>query len=272
MRTQLPRLALLLILPALILAPGAAGAEEEEEAGTPLDEFFRGEVVSLEKGVVTLRYDFSDEAQLEDWIEKVPFPVVRRADQAVEWKDERLEIRGSTAAQHVAAFAKGVQVRCRLHIDSTRDLGGLLTPIPASNDFAAFGLAERFFHSWDVGQTGGQHTILKFGDRWRESGAEDDFIGFRYVARRAPEVRLTSGRSIGFAFGLHRGKLTMSVGEQELKGKDLGAKMKVVRPGLYVVKGRVQIDDVVIEGKLDETWRAAEGVALRLSPGADEAE
>lgn len=262
----------LLLLPvlALLLLPATAGAREDEESGEPLDTYFKGRVVSIEKGVVTLFYDFSDESQLEDWMEKVPFPVLRQPDQAVEWKDERLEIRGSTAAQHVAEFEKGVQLRCQLHLDARRDLGGLLTPIPATNDFASFGLAERYFHSWDVGQTGGQHTILKFGDQWREGGADDDYIGFRYVSRRPPAERLVAGRSIVFAFGLRRGKLSMQIGKQELKGKDLGKKMKIMRPGLYVVKGRMQADDITIQGKLSEDWLLAKGLALRLSPAAAE--
>jgi hypothetical protein len=35
------------------------------------------------------------------------------------------------------------------------------------------------------------------------------------------------------------------------------------QPAFYVLKGRLRVDDVEIEGKLDETWRKESRVALR---------
>jgi len=62
-----------------------------------------------------------------------------------------------------------------------------------------------------------------------------------------------------------RGKIWMEIEGQKLSGKDMGVKLKVMRAGFYTVKGKMRIDDVTIEGKLDPAWLADIGVSPTLS-------
>lgn len=257
-----------LAFPLLIVVFGGPVAADGDEL-TPLDRFFRGKITALKKGIVTLHYDFSTKEQLEDWYEAIPFPIKRLEDQGVEWTDERLDIHGNTATRHVAEWKGDLTVRCRLVLDATQDVGALLTPGPDTNDFAMFSLVEKYFHRWDR-KPGGQHSIIKFGDEFRKRGFGGEFVGFRYIARRPPAKPLISGRSIPIVFGLKRGKLFMEVQDQKLQGKDIGVKLKVHRPGFYTVKGRIQVDDVEITGRLDPAWLQACGVNPELEKPIEE--
>jgi len=168
----------------------------------------------------------------------------------------------------VAAWKGDIRVSAKVTLSSTSDIGGLLSPDDEAHDFATFTLAEKYFHRWDK-QRGGNHSIIKFGDQWKERFG-GDFIGFRYVARRPPAKDMIEGRSIKLHFGLKRGKLFMEVGDQEIKGKDLGNKLKVHRPGFYVAKAHGFVDDVEITGKLDPDWMKACGVSPTLEKPIEE--
>lgn len=242
--------------------PAAAPPAEPVAPGTPLDRYFKGRVLALKGNEVTLRYDFHDKAQLDDWREGVPFPIEKVAGQGIAWFDERLEIKGSTGARHKAEWSGEVWVTCSLTLDGEKDLGGTLIPADEGDSFATFSVMETYFHAWDKGE-GKQHTILKFGKQWRESGSTADFIGFRYVARRPPSVAPKAGDVVQLGFGLVEGKLGMDTEEFELRGKDPGKRFKEYRPGFYTIKTRMLVDNVVIRGRLTPGWLAQEKVALR---------
>jgi hypothetical protein len=253
---------LLLVVLSLLLPCGAVSAEDD--ALKPLDEFFRGKITKLRRGVVTLKYDFSDEKQAEDWYENLPFPIKRAEGQGVRWDDGKLEISGSTGASHVALFKGDIEVTCRVKLDSTEDVGGMITPETDSHDFATFTIIEKYFHRWD-NQRGGQHTVMKYGDQFKKVGFGDTFVGFRYVARQPPEADVIAGRTLDLDFGVTRGKLWMEIEDQKLSGKDMGVKLKTIRAGFYTIKGRMRVDDVTIEGKLDPAWLQHVGVSPTLA-------
>ncbi len=253
--------ALLLLLPlGLSLEPVSAEDAEMKH----VDEFFSGKITKLHRGVVTLHYDFSDEKQMEDWYENLPFPIRGAEDQGIARDHEKLEVKGSTGASHVALFKGDLKVTCRVKLDATEDVGGMITPHTDSHDFATFTIVEKYFHRWD-NKRGGQHTVMKYGDQFKKMGFGDTFVGFRYVARRPPEADVISGRTFDLAYGLKRGKLWMEIEGQKLSGKDMGVKLKVVRAGFYTIKGRMRVDDLTIEGKLDPAWLKDVGVVLTLA-------
>ena len=103
-------------------------AADEETGGKALDEFFQGRITALEKNVVTIRYDFSDEKQLEDWVEGNPWPIERVSGQGVNWVDEKLEIVGNTATRHTAEWMKDIRVTATIRLDGEKDIGGFLVP------------------------------------------------------------------------------------------------------------------------------------------------
>jgi hypothetical protein len=255
----LPTLRRATLFPLLLLAVGSGAWADE---GTPLDRYFRGEVAALKGKVVTLRYDFSDAKQVEDWIAGVPFPVDPVAEQGIKWFDEKLEIKGSTGARHKADWTGDLAVTATLVLDGEKDIGGYLTPADGEPDYATFTLNEEYFHKWD-GKAGGNHSILKFGKQWREVGSTTDFTGFRYVDQRPPPAPIRAGHRVTMTFSVVAGKFFLTVGEFEIKGADRGNKLKEVHAGLYAIKGRVLVDEVVLTGKLSDAWLQKERVELR---------
>ncbi len=254
-------LCVLLLVPVFLTGPVAA----DGAAGKAIDEHFKGKVVSYERGVLTLRYDFSSPEQLGDWFKGVPFPIFRIETPKVEVADGRLVITGSTGMTHNADWLGDITVKSKLTLNATRDVGGMLSPTTETNDFATFTVREFYFHAWDTGQQGGQNSIIKFGDQWREADATDEYIGFRYVIRKKAPDRLAEGSTIPFEFGITRKKLYAEFPGAKLKGKDYGVELTSSRPGFYAIKKGVKIDDVVITGKLDPAWMATHGVEPRLS-------
>ena len=253
----------LLLAPLLLLL--TIGTASGEEGSKHLDEFFRGKVTKFKRGVIALHYDFSDEKQAEDWYENLPFPIKRLADQGIALENGKLEIHGNTGASHVALFKGDIKVTCRVKLGATQDIGGMITPHTDTHDFATFTIVEKYFHRWDNQRGPGQHTVMKYGDEFKKAGFGDTFVGFRYVARQPPKEPVIEGRHVDLAYGLKRGKLWMEVAGQKLSGKDMGVKLKISRAGFYTVKGRMRVDNVTIEGKLDPAWLADIGVSATLA-------
>lgn len=268
-RVRLLRLLPLMLL--LVTLPRLGAARGDGEAGTPLDRFFKGQVVALKGKDLSLRYDFSTKAQLDDWKEGVPWPITKEAGQAIGWFDERLEVKGSTGARHVAEWAGDIWITCTLTLDNDKDLGAFVNPADEGDSYVSYTLNETFFHSWD-NKTGGQHSILKFGKQFREAGATKDFIGFRYIVSRPPSTPIKAGDVVPFGFGIEKGKLGLDVPEFQLRGKDIGKALKQHRPGFYAVRGRMLVDNVLITGRLSDEYVAVEKLALRTEkPLADPA-
>ena len=193
---------------------------------------------------VTIRYDFSEEEQLRDWQERAPFPVIREKGQGVKWFDEMVEVQGSTGIRHIGAWKGDVTVRATIVPDAEKDMGGILHPADDAEDIATFTLLESYFHAWD-GKSGGQNSIIKFGKQWREAGSTKDFIGFRYIAQRPPTTPLVVGRPVSLVFGLNRGRLEMTSGDAELKGKDLEGFLRFRNDELGDI-GRMERQQLVI--------------------------
>ena len=117
---------LALLLLGLAASGPSARAEGEARA---LDAFFKGQVVALTKDkVLTLRYDFASQEQLADWKQGVPWPIAKEEGEAMRWFDERLEIKGSTGARHLAEWSGDIWVTATLTLDSDKDLGAFLNP------------------------------------------------------------------------------------------------------------------------------------------------
>lgn len=262
-RPCLSRLAPGALAATLLLLLGAPSVPARAEGeGTPLDRFFKGQVLALKGKDLTLRYDFASKEQLADWKEGVPWPIAKEPEQGIGWFDERLEVKGSAGARHVAEWAGDIWITCTLTLDGDKDLGAFVNPGDEGDSYVSYTLNETFFHSWD-NKPGGQHSILKFGKQFREAGASKDFIGFRYVVRRPPATPLKAGDVVPFGFGIEKGRLGLDVPEFQLRGKDLGKALKQHRPGFYAVKGRMLVDNVVITGRLSDEYVAAEKLALR---------
>ena len=245
----------------------------DNQPGKALNQVFKGQVSLGKKGVVTIRYDFASKEQLKDWEDGAPLRIMGEIeDQTFDWFDGRMQIPGTRSVHHIATWTGDVSITATVRPDAERDVGCWIGPSDDENDYCTFTLTEHYFHKWN-GKAGGLHSIIQFGDQWREGDSGSDFVGFRYVDRRPPPDPLVPGRAVTFTASWAKGKFRFQLGSKfELKGKPKGRKLKDVKLGFYTVVKRALIDDVTITGKLARDWLKREGVRLAIAaddgPGA----
>ncbi|MCB9900128.1 MAG: hypothetical protein H6826_02150 [Planctomycetes bacterium] len=261
---------LVLALPLLVAAAGVFVAREARAADKTLDQQFAGRVSVDKKGVVTLRYDFRDQAQLADWETGAPFRIYgEKLDDEIGWFDGHLDIPSKKGARLKAAFTGDVTMEAKLRVEAWSDLGAWFAPADGAHDYVIYTLVERYFHKWDAGQTGGQHSIIQFGDQWREGDVPEDFVGFRYISRRPANVEHKAGELVPLVARWVKNHFEMAGPDGlELEGKPKGPKLGNLVAGFYTAEGRLRVDEVVITGRLSPAWLKEKGVRLELSPDA----
>jgi hypothetical protein len=232
-------------------------------AETPLDLFFRGAVVGLEGTKVRLRYDFSSPEQMKDWVEAVPFQVLKDRGDAASVSEGRLAVRGSTGARHAAEWEGDLRVTCRLIPDGTKDFGSFVASADTATDYLTYSIGETFFHAWD-NHAGGDTGMMKFGAQFSDFKT-GGYTGFRYMAARMPKEPTKPGKPIAFAFGRKGENAFLVAGDIDLDAFEPGNKMRHVFLGFYAIKSAVAVDDVTIEGTLAARWLEQKRVALKTS-------
>ncbi|MDJ0520622.1 MAG: hypothetical protein QNJ90_00960 [Planctomycetota bacterium] len=251
------------LIPALLLCIVAAPRPAEAAPDKALDEYFKGKVIGLEGKTVTLRYDFRDRAQIKDWSDRIPFRIKPRKGQRLRWFDDKLEIIGNSGARHKGEWIGDVEVTATFIPDLEKDFGGYMSPVSETEDQVTFTFVETFFHAYN-GKAGGLNSIIKFGAQWRETDS-DEYIGFRYGARKPPKKSIVVGRPIRATFGRVSKKLFFRLPEYELKNSEKGKKLKRYHVGFYAIKGRMLLDNIEIKGTLASDWMKRERVELRTA-------
>ena len=255
------RAAFVLVAALLSFAGGAAPAEAE--GGKALDEYFQGKVIGLDGEVVTLRYDFRGQDPMKDWTDRIPFRIKTRKEQKLGWFDDKMEIIGNSGARHKAEWIGDVEVTATFIPDLDKDFGGYMSPVSETEDHVTFTFVETFFHAYD-GSAGGTNSIIKFGAQWRETDSEE-FIGFRYGARKPPKDPIQVGQPIRASFGRLKKKLFFRLPDGELKNDEKGNRLKRYYVGFYAIKGRLLLDNIEIKGTLATDWMQRERVELRTA-------
>lgn len=259
MRTAGASLALLGLACLVLAAPARA-------EGT-LDQHFKGRASIDKKGVVTLRYDFHGTEQMEDWEDGAPFRVFGEGlTEEIRWFDGHLEIPARKGVRHKAIWVGDVTMEAHLRFDTWRDLGAYFTPADGTHDYVIYTLVEHYFHHFDGGQAGGQHSIIQFGDQWREADSDAEFVGFRYISRKPSTVEHKPGDAVVLKAAWVKGRFLMAGPDDlELEGRPKGPKLGNLVAGFYSAAGRLRLDDVTITGRIDPEWLKAHGVRLELS-------
>jgi hypothetical protein len=263
MRTNLALLLLLLLLltlPAGGLPPAAAQDSAPDAGRKPLlDELLKGRILRLDGNQVEIRYDFSDPAQLGDWVEYRPFRVMGEWEFKIE--GDALKLKGSGALHHRATFLNEVEIEYDLVPWSDRDLGTVISEDAEGEQFVLYSVNDIYFQKFD-GVRVPQHMITRFGVA--DSSIKADEHAFRYVARGAdPKIR--THQKIHIRAGKKGLDDHFLIGEREYKGVEPGRPITQLHVGVYTVKSSALFDDVIVRGKLSPVWVEREKVELALA-------
>jgi hypothetical protein len=253
-------LVLCLVLPAAG-GPTAAAQEPVKDAGRKplLDELLKGRVLRLDGDALEIRYDFSDPAQLADWIDYRPFRVMGEWEFRIE--GDALKLKGAGALHHRATFLKEVEIEYDLIPWSDRDLGTVISEDAEGEQFVLYSVNDIYFQKFD-GVRVPQHMITRFGVL--DSSIKADEHAFRYVARGAdPKIR--THQKIRIRAGKKGQEDYFFIGDREYKGVEPGRPITQLHVGVYTVKSSALFDDVIVRGKLSPVWVEREKVELALS-------
>ena len=238
----------------LALTVGAA-----EGPTRTVDQALQGRIVSLEKDVVEIVYDFKDPVQKRDWIGFKPFRVLGELTVTVE--GDALHLKGTGALRHRATFLDTVSMEFDLTPRSDRDMGVVVAEDAESEQYVLYCVNDLYFQKWDGGKVPG-HMICRFGVK--DAGDKDGWKAFRYIARGTkPEIR--PHQKIHVVASKDKKEDTFFLGDRKMSGKEMGRKISELHIGPYLVKSSCIVENVTIRGRLSPRWLQRENVKLTLS-------
>lgn len=220
----------------------------------PLDRHFRGELVGFDGARVKLRWDWSDDAQLEDFDAFVP---VRHGLQGGFARGEGVLAAAGTGGLRLRlGMLDDIVLRTRARLLDPHDLGVVLAKPDVSDESIVCLVQDRLFTKFDA-DAGNSNMINKIGGI---PATAPGVTEFRYVARSKPPA-LARGDEVSLE--VLRGKahttftITRAGGDPvKLAGKDTDTPMTRFTPGLYVSGGAAEFGPLEIEGALDPQWCA----------------
>ena len=258
----------LLLAPALWLGLFAAAptalAEPEPEL-IPVADHFRGKVSVDKKGVVTIRYDFSDALQLEDFTQYRPF---QARDGAADYKIEveRLHLTGTGSMRHRAVFEDRVEAHADFTPTRNRDFGFAITERSESDVFTLYCVYDRYFSASD-GVFKPQNMIIKFLPRAARIEA-DGLQDWRYCGSYGPDPQISRGRTYRVAVSREGLQSRMDIDDWTSKGREAGRELVGPMVAVYGHDADVVFDDLVIRGKLASDY--VKKHKLDLTPTEDD--
>ncbi|MHC4971668.1 MAG: prenyltransferase/squalene oxidase repeat-containing protein [Planctomycetota bacterium] len=214
----------ILILLLISVAASRAGAEEEEAPRRPLNYFLRGTVLRVQRGRVTLHYDFDDPRQLEDFEDVRPDKLFLKDPQKARIHEGRLRLERFGAIRH--------------KLESTGRIDAQFT-----------------LKTWEEGCVGsalfGAKTYT-LTTAWDSRFAEDNGLrilapGHRTVAHASPfalRVQLRPNRDGEMAVGQHDSRAWARVGSLHRQGEV--PELPMFRFGLWAHGTVAEIDDLVL--------------------------
>jgi hypothetical protein len=224
----------------------------------PLDRAFRGEIVSFDGERVTLRWDWSTAAHLDDFAPFVPVRATLSGGFSV--KDGKLVAEGTGGIRLRLAMLSDLKVDIAGTLRNPHDLGIVLAE-PGSSDSSIVCLVQdELFTRFDA-PAGNSNMINRLGG---EPSANGGMVEFRYIARKL-QPKLAAGASVRLTVERKGTETSFTIapakGEAEtIKGRDNGTPLPSVTPGLYTSGGAAEFGTLTISGKIDTRWCADHGI------------
>ena len=181
-------------------------------------------------------------------------------DEGDRWFDDRLEIKGSTGARHLAEWTGDVWVTATL--DARRRQGPRRLPDPRGRRRLVRHVHARRDVLPRLGREGRRpaqhHQVRQAVARGRQRrGLHRLPLRGPAARRRRRSRRATPCRSPSAS---RRASSRWTRADFELRGRATAARsFKTYRPGFYAIKGRMLVDNVTITGRLSDEWLAEGG-------------
>jgi len=240
----------------LLLAAGPALAQERA-----LNEAFRGEVVRIRGKRVTLRYDFEDPAQLEDFEDGRPPHLLDAGETRARIEKGALVLEGSSALRHRLTGQGRMHARFTLVVQREGNAGTLFTEPAMSHAFVFLDVFDHRFY-----KDGG---LLLAGVGVEDERVKGSALNWRDVARARPEsvqkhVRL--GEPFEVEVSKHGFRESCRVGGLHRGGssKDKSLPMPELRFGFWVHETTARFDDLVLTVEPSPTFLELENLALEV--------
>lgn len=254
---------------ALLAVTGAPAVAQEEPPLVPLSEHFHGQASVNKKGVVTLRYDFEDAAQLADFTRSRPFQA-RDADVAFKLEGGQVHLEGTGSMRHVAVFADRVEAEANFTPNRNRDFGFAVTEFNGSDVFTLYCVYDRYFSASD-GVFKPQNMIIKFLPK--AARAEGDGLqDWRYCGSRGQKPEILRRRTYRVSIAREDMESRLDIDDWTSKGREAGRPLVGPMVAVYGHQGDVLFDDLIIRGRLAPDYVEEHRLDLTPTPGAEEDE
>lgn len=256
---------------AAAVAPQAAAEDERPDKGetglVPVTEFFKGEVTRLtKKGEISILYDFEDPEQLTDFETSLPFRAIPTVEAALD--RGQLRVKGTGSFRHRAVFEGLVGADGTFTPRQPRDFGYAVTEERESEVFTLYCVQDRYFGLGD-GVNHPQNMIIKFIPRDPKVN-RDGYQDWRYCGSRGqkPEIQ----RNQPFRVKIEREGIEsrMWMLDWKSQGREAGRDLSSQMVAIYTYDSDVQVDDLVISGRLSPAFVQRHRIDMSVEIGEPE--
>lgn len=235
------------------VAPAAGGA-----ALTPVEKFFHGKILKLDGAKIEIAYDFSDPVQLKDFEASIPFRAIKTV--AFELKNGKLAFSGTGSMRHRAVFDGDSGAQATFSPRRPRDFGFAVSEERESEVFTLYCCYDRYFSAGDNVYIP-QNMIIKFIPRDPKVN-KDGLQDWRYCGSRGQKPEVVTGKSYKVSMQRTGLESSMAIDDWDSKGQEAGRDLTAQHVAIYGYDTQVEVDDLIVRGKLDAAFVTKNGVDL----------
>jgi hypothetical protein len=236
---------------ATALVAGDPPAKQSAPPTRALNEAFHGKIVKISGRKVTLFYDFSDPAQLEDFEVARPPRLLDACPNDVRIEDGKLVLGGSSSIRHKIESVTCLNATFKVTPDKLQNVGAVITEPILSDFYVVYNLFDRRFN-----KSGNMH-IAACGLR-EDEGAEDpanDMVNFRDIFNGRVKDQ-EPGREYDVEVQKKRWEEFFRVDKTKGKGSSKGktADLHAYKFGFFVHGCEAKFDDLTLTVELSDEY------------------
>jgi len=257
----------------LLLGAGLARAGGEDPAAakprTPLNRYFKGKIVRLEDGRVTLYYDFEDPAQLEDFEDVRPPHLLDAGPNVAKIVKGRLRLERSSCVRHRMEGEGRIEARFVVNAARANCVGAIFTEPVLSGSYSLTTIWDRRFNAngafWLYGiglpDPEDSRTRLRDGLNYRDVASIDPRVVARHV-RPGEDCEMAVVRD-GWEEWARLGPLHVQGSLKSKRGEMRGCQF-----GFWVHENDAEFDDLYLTIAPPQEYLDLNDLELRIAPAA----